>query len=194
MENKTRHKLLIPPFLLRLDHFIETVALPITGVLLLALAPYIMAVLGYLVGGAMLLFGGLMLGHAIWRREYASRETHNTAVALSLIIFAAVVLVKQNDCIGMLGTIWGFYGIYFGVEDLTELFYRISHREKWLPIALEAAIGLVLSILLLLHPVDHFETHVRILGIELIVASLRSEHFRHIDSPPEAPEKTETTV
>lgn len=182
MEHKTRHRLLIPPFLLRLDHLLETVVFPVTGVTLFFLAPHITAVVGYLVGGVMVLFGALMMGHALYRKEYRCRETHNTAVALSLLICGAVVLIKRDDCLSMLGTIWGIWGIYFGMEDLTELFYRISHRERFLVLAIETVIGLVLSVLLLLHPVSHFETHVRLLGIELIVASLRSEHFRRIPS------------
>ena len=183
MEHQPPHKLLIPPALLKLDHFIEEVVLPITGILLITQAPYITAFIGYLMGGVMLLFGGLMMGHALWRREYASRETHNTALALSLLAFGVIVLLKHEDCIVMLGTIWGFYGIYFGVGDLTELFYRIAHREKCVALAFEAVIGLALSVLLLLHPVEHFETHVRILGVELIIASLRYEHFRTVGHP-----------
>lgn len=183
MEHQPPHKLLIPPALLKLDHVIEEIALPLTGILLITLAPYITAFIGYLMGGVMLLFGGLMLGHALRHREYASRETHNTAIALSMLVFGVIVLLKHDDCLVMLGTIWGFYGIYFGVGDLTELFCRIAHREKCVALAVEAVAGLVLSVLLLLHPVEHFETHVRILGIELIVASLRYEHFRSAGHP-----------
>lgn len=196
MEHQPPHKLLIPPALLKLDHFIEEIVLPITGMLLVTLAPYFTAFVGYLVGGAMLLFGGLMMGHAIWRREYASRETHNTSIALSMLVFGVIVLIKHDDCLVMLGTIWGIYGIFFGVGDLTELFCRIASREPCIALGIEAVAGLVLSVLLLLHPVEHFTTHVRILGVELILASLRYEHFRHVDDPePEAdPEPEETAL
>lgn len=182
MEHKTKHRLLIPPVLLRLDHLLETVVFPVTGITLFFLGSHITAVVGYLVGGAMVLFGALMMGHALYRKEYRSRETHNTAVALCLLICGAVVLVRRDDCLSMLGTIWGILGIYFGVEDLTELFYRISHRERFLFLAIETAADLVLSVLLLLHPADHFATHMHLLGIQLIVTSLRSEHFRRIPS------------
>ena len=39
MEHQPPHKLLIPPALLKLDHFIEEVVLPITGMLLITQAP-----------------------------------------------------------------------------------------------------------------------------------------------------------
>jgi len=185
MENKTRHNLLIPPFLLKLDHLLEEILLPVIGIILIGLAAYITAYVGYLMGGGMLLFGALMLGHAIYHKEYLSIDTHNTAIAVSLIIMGVVVLVKHDDCIAMLGYIWGIYGIYFGIEDLTELFHLVAHRKKCWFVAFETIFGLVLSVLLLMHPVHHFETHVRILGFELIIASLHAQHFRH-EIPEEA--------
>lgn len=185
MENKTRHKLMIPPALLKLDHFLQEVLLPVIGLIFFGLASYITSYVGFLLGGGMLVFGLLMFAHAAYHKEYLSMDTHNTAISVSLIVMGVVVLIKHDDCLDMLGYIWGIYGIYFGIEDLTELFHRLAHKKRCWFIAFEAILGLVLSVLLMMHPAHHFETHVRILGIELLVATLHSDHFHH-EIPEEA--------
>ena len=186
---RSKHKLLIPGWLLKIDHLIEAIAFPVAGLLLLIFAPHVTSFAGYLVGGAMLIFGLLMMGHAIYHREYASMDTHNSAIALTLVVCAIVVLLQHDheSCITLLGIAWGVFGIYFGVEDLNELFYNITHKKKFILLGIETVATLVLSVLLLMHPVGHFEVHVRILGVELIVASLHKTHFRHL-------QKTEAEV
>jgi len=176
-----KHKLLLPLWILKIEHFIEAVALPFAGLLLLMFAPSITDYVGYLVGGAMLVFGLLMMGHAIYHKEYASLDTHNSAIALTLVVCAIVVLLQhdQESRITLLGIAWGVFGIYFGVEDLNELIYNITHKKKFVFLGIETVATLILSVLLLMHPVSHFTVHVRILGIELIVTSLHKTHFRH---------------
>lgn len=180
-KSRSKHPVMVPAWLLRIDHIIEAIAFPVAGLLLLLFAPHVTDYAGLLVGGAMLVFGLLMMGHAIYHKEYASLDTHNSAIALTLVICAIVVLMQHDHtaCITLLGISWGVFGIYFGVEDLTELFYNITHRKKFILLGLETIATLVLSVLLLLHPVSHFTVHVRILGVELIVASLHKTHFRH---------------
>ena len=180
-KSRSKHKVLVPAWLMRIEHFVEAIAFPVAGLLLLLFAPYVTDYAGYLVGGAMLVFGLLMMGHAIYHKEYASLDTHNSAIALTLVICAVVVLLQHDheSCITLLGIAWGVFGIYFGVEDLTELLYNITHKKKFVLLGIETIATLILSVLLLMHPVSHFTVHVRILGVELIVASLHKTHFRH---------------
>ena len=187
MKDRNRPPLLIPPFFTRLEHFLEKTLLPITGILLLSLANYITAAVGYLVGAATLIFGILMLIHAVAHREYANRETVNTAVSILLILCGIVVLLRKHDSVAMLGTIWGIFGLYTAVGDLNELVYRISKHQPCVLLAIETLVSVGLSALLLLHPADHFATHVRLLGAELILSYLHQDSLHHDVKTPDVP-------
>ncbi|MEA4966172.1 MAG: hypothetical protein VB055_10160 [Oscillospiraceae bacterium] len=166
----------LPAALQRLERLLTGILLPIAGMVLLLLAPYVAGYVGYLVGSAMLLTGLLMLPTAIRAKEYAIRENHKTSTSVVLILCSIVVLLKHDDCITLLGTAWGLYGILSGVKDLTEVIYRIAHRQRRLLLAIDTMVMLAFSLLLLWNPNGSFVFHLRLLGVELILLSLREDY------------------
>ncbi|MBQ1281666.1 MAG: DUF308 domain-containing protein [Oscillospiraceae bacterium] len=182
------HKKYLPAFILsHKDWFIDnisSIAFPIVGVILILAAPYITAIAHYLIGGAMALSGIIILAHGIHHREYLEKDTYHMAVAIIMLICGAIVLARHDDCIELLGTMWGLYGIIFAVRDINELLYRFAHKKRkhTMLLLFETLFTLALSTLLLLHPgASHFTMHLRILGIEIILLALQPEntHTEH---------------
>ena len=78
-----------------------------------------------------------------------------------------------EQAVGPLGTTWAIIGLRKASKSLSR---SLSGPRKGLPFfaqMTEFLIRLALSVLLLLDPMGKFETHVLILGLELIAVSLR---------------------
>ena len=150
--------------------------IPLAGLVLILFADHLTTLLPYVLGPVMIL-EGIMLGiPAIRSKEYKVIETKATAAAVVLCIVGILILYKHKDCLQLMGTVWGLYGLISGTHELNEAFYRMSHRQKfWLPL-IEAVITLILAVLLLADPFHSFVHHVQILGIELIVSVFRPDH------------------
>ena len=176
------HKQLLPEFITsHKDWFLDnlsTFVFPIVGVILIFAAHMITMIAHYLIGAAMALSGLVILIHGIHHREYLQKDTYHTAVAIILLICGGVILARHDSCIDLLCTMWGLYGIIFAVRDINELLYRFAHRKRAWILLIETLFTLFLSVLLLLHPGEsHFTTHLRLLGVEMILVAIQPENF-----------------
>ena len=182
MANKQPKKFLIPHVILRhrerATKFLIMIAFPVVGCVLLFLAPYVADLAPFLIGITMTVTGLVMFIHALVRHEFKQRDTYNAAVSIVLLLCGAVILIRRQNCMDLLCITWGLYGIFFSVDDLNELLYRIAHRKKCLTLLIETLFTLTLSAMLLLDPGEsHFVLHVRLLGAEMILFSIQPEHF-----------------
>ena len=119
----------------------------------------------YVVGIMQLLYGCLNI---IVSLKYPRSRVKLGEGVISIVI-GVVLLVQRGDSISILGVVWGMISLYEAGQEIDE----IRKEKKISPVSIIKIIGIVISIvlagLLMANPFEHFYTHVRILGLEVIV-------------------------
>ena len=80
-------------------------------------------------------------------------------------VTGAVVLFMKADSIAILGVIWAVQSLHDVAEEIEE--YRESKAFSIIS-CISMIISIILAVMLMIDPFEHFETHVRILGLEII--------------------------
>ena len=152
---------------------------PIIGVLCVLCAKHITVILPYLLGAAMILAG--LVRCAVYAQSGAGsdRGAADLSYGLVLLIMGAVFVVQGPNALGPLGTTWAIIGIRKASKSLERAVRQARLRRGFLAPAVEFLVRLTLALVLLFDPFEKFSTHILILGIELIVISIRltGPHF-----------------
>ena len=89
------------------------------------------------------------------------------------IVFGGAILYHNAEAIGAIGAIWAMLSLYEVAEEITEAF---ANRHFPFIGLIFSAITIVLAVMLLFAPVEHFVLHVRILGLEMLSTLFAREH------------------
>lgn len=148
--------------------------LPLVGVVCVLFSGQVAGVLPLLLGGAMLLTGLVRVVLYLLRRPLPREAPPELGEALILLVMGVAFLCEGADAIGVMGITWGLLGLRKATDVLNEALRRGSQRENPLLPALEAVIRLALALALLFDPFAKFAPHIVLLGLELILANLKS--------------------
>ena len=141
----------------------------VIGAALIAFPATFTGIAPHLMGALLILYA--VVNIALARRfpalgEQLLMEKANYGRALVFLVLGVVLLVKRHEAIGPLGSIWATLSIIEVIEQVNEM----AHERRFpIPRVLLVLVTLVLGIMLLFDPVEHFTFHVRILGIEMIL-------------------------
>lgn len=129
--------------------------------------------LPYVLGGAMAA-AGILYGAAYFRNREAWTE-RSTELAAGLILFVVGVLcmVHGADSIGPLGVTWAIIGLRKAARSLSRIIQSRGKGMAFYTSFAEFLVRLTFSVMLLFYPAEKFETHVLLLGLELIAVSIR---------------------
>ena len=101
-------------------------------------------------------------------------------------ITGGVIIFLKADAISILGVIWAVQSLHDVAEEIEE--YRES-KEFSIVSCISMGISILLAVMLMIDPFEHFATHVRILGLEIISSAfIRRKRFVKM------PEQTGNTV
>lgn len=151
---------------------------PIIGVVCILLPGYVTAVLPYLLGGAMVLAGMVRGVNDIRNKAFLSRSSNGLAYGLILLIMGTAFIVQGANSLGPMGTTWAILGIRKASKSLGRAIRQIHAKEHFFAPIMEFLLRITLALILLFDPFEKFSTHVAILGLELIVTSIRfSKNF-----------------
>lgn len=156
---------------------------PIIGALCVLCPKHITAVLPYLLGAAMMLAGLVRCAVYAQSRTVAERNAADLSYGLVLLIMGAVFVVQGANALGPLGTTWAIIGIRKASKSLEHAIQQVCLKRGFLAPIAEFLVRLTLALVLLFDPSEKFSTHILILGIELIVISIRltGPHFLSSD-------------
>ena len=94
-------------------------------------------------------------------------------LGLILIVFpaqtaGAVILIMKENSISVLGIIWAMLSLQKVAEEIDE-----CHKTKTAsPVnVISIIISIVLAAMLMIDPFKHFNTHIRILGLEILISA-----------------------
>ena len=144
------------------------VVLLLSGAVCILLTGQVYRALPYILGIGMVLIGVNCTVCGLWTGEYRNKETKLTAKGIVYIALGLVILHHRANADAVIGSIWGVLGLMKGSEALNEALYRLSRKESFAALAIQAVIEVVLGFLLLTDPSSAVRHHVLLLGLELL--------------------------
>lgn len=160
------------PLSKRLGHIIVAILL-VVGFLCLFFVDFIYKVLPYTMGSLMIAIGVSSLFCAIITKEYKRLDTKLSSAGILLIVIGISIIVHGNRADGLIGVIWGIFGMVEGTESLNVAIYNLTHKKKWVADMLQTILQITLALLLLIDPVTKLYPHMRILGMEHIALAIQ---------------------
>lgn len=145
----------------------------IIGLLCIFCAEHITSALPYLLGAAMAAAGLIQCVVYIQDRGASAQNASGLSYSLVLLIMGVVFVVQGANALGPLGTTWAIIGIRKASKSLERAIAQIRLRQGFFLPAVEFLVRLTLALILLFDPFEKFSTHIIILGIELLVISVR---------------------
>ena len=143
----------------------------VIGLLCVLFPRQITAALPCVLGGAI---AGVVCAASCFRGggERAARS-EELGRSLVLLVVGLVCALHGEQAVGPLGTTWAIIGLRKASKSLSRALSGPRKGLSFFVQMVEFLIRLALSVLLLLDPMGKFETHVLILGLELIAVSVR---------------------
>ena len=149
------------------------------GLLCVLFPSRIITGLPYILGGVMVAAG--MAYSVSPFRSWAFDRSAELAGGLVLLLVGISCMLHGAASIIPLGTVWAMIGIQKASKSLAAAIQKTNARKDRLFSFLAFLIRLTLSVALLFYPEEKIGTHVVLLGLELIVVSIRLTKKRDPD-------------
>ncbi|MBD5394965.1 MAG: hypothetical protein HDR71_12015 [Lachnospiraceae bacterium] len=158
---------------------IKSFIFPIIGVICILWPGHITGVLPYLLGGAMVVVG-LLIGVSYFRdKQFLEQSYEELVYSIIMLIMGLAFIAKGGTALGAIGTTWAIIGIRKAANSLNQAIQQIYMKEHFARSVVEFLIRIMLALILLFDPYEKFSTHIVILGLELIVSSIRLKSFEN---------------
>lgn len=99
----------------------------------------------------------------------------NRASSLILFIMGICFLLGQEKTILLMGVTWGLLGMQEVDEEIEGILIKKSRKEKWMVSAIFAGLKLVLSLALIFEPLEKFNFHIFLLGLEILAVTVKEK-------------------
>ena len=90
-----------------------------------------------------------------------------------LLIMGLAFIIKGADALGPMGTTWAIIGIRKAAKSLNQAVQQIYRKEHFAVPGIAFLVRIALALILLFDPYEKFSSHIVILGLEIIVSSVR---------------------
>lgn len=145
----------------------------VIGLLCTLFPQQITAALPYVLGGAMAAAGTVCAASYFRGGEERAARTEELGRSLVLLVVGLVCAIQGEQAVVPLGTTWAVIGLRKASKSLSRALSGPRKGLAFFAQLTEFLLRLALSVLLLLDPMGKFETHVLILGLELVAVSVR---------------------
>lgn len=135
----------------------------IMGVLLIIFPLEFTVAIPYMLGLGLILHGVISI---VSLCKYKDESEVKIGRIIIVIVLGSAVLFHNAEAIGPIGAIWAMVSLYEVAEEITESF---ENKDFSVIRLIFAAISVVLAIMLMFDPFEHFAFHVRILGLEMVI-------------------------
>ena len=138
--------------------------------------------LPYVLGGAMAAAG--VVYSVSYFRSRPSGHSAELASGLVLLLVGISCVLHGADSIVPLGTVWAVIGIQKASKSLAAAIERTNEGSARIFSFLGFLIRLTFSMVLLFYPEEKIQTHVVLLGLELMIVSIRltRKYFPDLDT------------
>ena len=145
----------------------------VIGLLCVIFPGQITAGLPYVLGGAMTAVGAAYSIAYFRNRDEWKQYSPELANGMILFVMGILCMLHGADSIVPLGTTWAIIGLRKASRSLSRMLENFGGGVTFYASLAEFLVRLSCSVVLLFYPAEKFETHVVLLGMELIVVSIR---------------------
>ena len=164
--NKSEHKVI---------KTIYRLLLPVVGVACIVAPGKVVIWLPAVLGSIMILTGAVDIFFSLKNKKYLDKQERYEKKASSLILATMGVcfLLGGGKTVLLMGITWGLLGLQEVNEELKNILLNKSEKKPWKMKAVCAALKFVLSLALIFEPLEKFSFHIMLLGLEIIVVTLK---------------------
>lgn len=156
----------------KLKIFIQCILI-IAGLIHIIFASYLKEKLSIITGITTINIAIINIIRNIKNKEYKILEKMNIPENIVIMILGIMTLYKQNNAISFIAVVWGISGLRKGIKGINVAIYNKVNNKRFFGELIHAVIETLLSILLVFDPFEKVEEHIIILGIEMIIMSLK---------------------
>lgn len=133
----------------------------VLGILMVIFPEPLAKVFPWVLGIALLLNSFVSVIHLLKDKH----DQKGPGKAILCCIIGLVILIRGNVATGIIGVIWAVYSLVEVSEEINEMW-----KERHYPVIrlIAALISIMLAVMLMVDPNEHFITHVRVLGLEIL--------------------------
>lgn len=146
--------------------------LPIVGILCIIMPEIIAKWLPTILGSIMVITSITDTVFVIKEKRYLVTY-RDKASALILLIMGICFILGQESTITLMGVTWGLLGLQEVNEDIEKILTRRSKKEKCLLLTIFAGLKIILSLALLFEPIEKFNFHIFLLGLEILAVTVK---------------------
>lgn len=152
---------------------IRSFIFPVIGIICILWAGHIAWALPYLLGSAMAMVGVLMEIIYFKDRRFLDQNSEELVYGIVMLIMGLAFIFQGANALGPIGTTWAIIGIRKAAKSLNQAVQQIYMKKHFAVPAIEFLIRIMLALVLLFDPYEKFSTHIMILGLEILVSSVR---------------------
>lgn len=151
------------------------ILLPVVGILCMIMPGTIARWLPTILGSIMLLTSVTDTVFVVKEKRYLVTYG-NRASALILFIMGICFLLGQESTVPLMGITWGLLGLQEANEEIENILARRSRKEKHLLLSVSAGLKIILSLALLFEPIEKFNFHIFLLGLEILAVTVKEKN------------------
>lgn len=150
------------------------ILLPVVGILCVIMPEVIAKWLPTILGSIMLLTGITDTVFFIKEKQYLAAY-RNRASALILFIMGICFILGQESTVPLMGITWGLLGLQEVNEEIENILRKRSKKEKCFLQSVAAGLKIILSLALLFEPIEKFNFHIFLLGLEILAVTVKEK-------------------
>lgn len=150
--------------------------LPIVGVLCMIFTEKVAQWLPTILGSIMVFTSITDTVFVIREKRYLVTYKHK-ASSLILFIMGICFLLGQESTVTLMGVTWGLMGLQEVNEEIEEILTKRNQKEKWRVSAVVTGFKLLLSLALLFEPLEKFNFHIFLLGMEILAVTVKEKNI-----------------
>ena len=151
------------------------ILLPVVGILCMIMPGTIAKWLPTVLGSIMLFTSITDAVFFIREKQYLSAHG-GRASALILFIMGICFVLGQESTVPLMGITWGLLGLQEASEEIETILAKRSRKEKCLFLSLSAGLKILLSLALLFEPLEKFNFHIFLLGLEILAVTVKEKN------------------
>lgn len=149
--------------------------LPVVGILCVIMPEIIVKWLPTILGSIMVLTSITDTIFVIKEKRYLVTYS-NKASALILLIMGICFILGQESTVPLMGITWGLLGLQEVNEEIENILIKRSKKEKCLLLSIFAGLKIILSLALLFEPIEKFNFHIFLLGLEILAVTVKEKN------------------
>ena len=117
---------------------------------------------------------GVLMGISCFQdKQFLDQNSEELVYGIVIFIMGLAFMIQGTNALGPIGTTWAIIGIRKAAKSLNQAIQQICMKKHFVVSIIEFLIRIMFALLLLFDPYEKFSTHIAILGLELIVISIR---------------------